>query len=608
MRNFLNLIRFIFPYKKYAAFNIGFNLLSVVFSLGSLAMVYPFLNILFKTAGNEKIAKLGKLLPWTFENFKPNLYYFLNQIIDTQGEAKALLIVSLLLITLTFFKTTFSYIASYWMAPIINGVVRDFQKKIYDKILMLPMAYFSDERKGDIISRMTSDVHEVKFSIMSSLDMVFRDPLTILIYLTYLLFTSPQLTLFALVLLPIGGGIIGWLGKNLKKESMVGQIKMGEVISMVEETLSGLRIIKAFNAEKKMSGRFSTLNDTYFHIVNKLTRRRSLSTPLSEFLGTIVVVIIMYYGGTKVLHSSSTLKPGEFITFLVVFSQIITPAKSLSNAWYSIQKGIASIYRINFIIHAEVSIKDKPNAISKQEFIDSIEFKDVTFKYSENEVLKNINLKINKGMTIALVGQSGSGKSTLVDLIPRFYDVEHGEIQLDGVPIKDYKMVDLRDLMGNVNQESILFNDTFFNNISFGVKSATLNEVIAAAKVANAHDFIRLTENGYETNIGDRGSKLSGGQRQRISIARAVLKNPPILILDEATSALDTESEFLVQEALTNLMKNRTSIVIAHRLSTIKSADEICVLHEGCIVERGKHDVLIELNGYYKKLYDLQMF
>ncbi len=608
MRNFLNLIRFIFPYKKYAACNIGFNLLSVVFSLGSLAMVYPFLNILFKTAGNEKIAKLGKLLPWTFDNFKPNLYYFLNQIIDTQGEAKALLIVSLLLITLTFFKTTFSYIGSYWMAPIINGVVRDFQKKIYDKILRLPMAYFSDERKGDIISRMTSDVHEVKFSIMSSLDMVFRDPLTILIYLTYLLFTSPQLTLFALVLLPIGGGIIGWLGKNLKKESMVGQIKMGEVISMVEETLSGLRIIKAFNAEKKMSGRFSTLNDTYFHIVNKLTRRRSLSTPLSEFLGTIVVVIIMYYGGSQVLHSSSTLKPGEFITFLVVFSQIITPAKSLSNAWYSIQKGIASIHRINFIIHAEVSIKDKPNAISKQEFVDSIEFKDVTFKYSENEVLKNINLKINKGKTIALVGQSGSGKSTLVDLIPRFYDVENGEIQLDGVPIKDYKMVDLRDLMGNVNQESILFNDTFFNNISFGVKSATLEEVISAAKVANAHDFIRSTENGYETNIGDRGSKLSGGQRQRISIARAVLKNPPILILDEATSALDTESEFLVQEALTNLMKNRTSIVIAHRLSTIKSADEICVLHEGCIVERGKHDALIELNGYYKKLYDLQMF
>jgi len=605
MRNFLNLIRFIFPYKKYAAFNIGFNLLSVVFSLGSLAMVYPFLNILFKTAGNEKIAQL---LPWTFENIKPNLYYFLSQIIETQGEARALLIVSLLLITLTFFKTTFSYIGSYWMAPIINGVVRDFQKKIYDKILRLPMAYFSDERKGDIISRMTSDVHEVKFSIMSSLDMVFRDPLTILIYLTYLLFTSPQLTLFALVLLPIGGGIIGWLGKNLKKESMIGQIKMGEVISMVEETLSGLRIIKAFNAEKKMLGRFSALNDSYFHTVNKLTRRRSLSTPLSEFLGTIVVVVIMYYGGSRVLHSSSILKPGEFITYLVVFSQIITPAKSLSNAWYSIQKGIASIHRINFIINAEVTIQDKPNPISKQEFVDSIEFKDVTFKYTENEVLKNINLKIGKGRTIALVGQSGSGKSTLVDLIPRFYDVEYGEILLDGVPIKDYKIVDLRGLMGNVNQESILFNDTFFNNISFGVKSATMPEVIAAAKVANAHDFIRASENGYETNIGDRGSKISGGQRQRISIARAVLKNPPILILDEATSALDTESEFLVQEALMNLMKNRTSIVIAHRLSTIKSADEICVLHEGCIVERGKHDDLIELNGYYKKLYDLQMF
>ncbi len=605
MRDFLRLIRFVFPYKSYAAGNIGFNLVSIVFSLGSLTMVIPFLTILFNSTGTERILTL---LPWTFDNIKHNLYYYLSQIVVNQGEVRALLIVSILLITMTFFKTAFNYIASYCMAPIINGVVRDFQKKIYDKILILPIGYFSDERKGDIISRITSDVHEVKFSIMSSLDMVFRDPLTIIIYLTFLLFTSPQLTLFALLLLPLGGGIIGYLGKNLKKESMIGQIKMGEIISMVEETLSGLRIIKAFNAEEKMSGRFSSLNDSYLHIVNKLTRRRSLSTPLSEFLGTIVIVIIMYYGGSKVLDLSSKLKPEEFITYLVIFSQIITPAKSLSNAWYNIQKGIASVHRIDFIIKAEVSIKDKTDAISKTNFVDSIEFKDVTFKYTDAEVLKNVNLKIEKGRSIALVGQSGSGKSTLVDLIPRFYDVESGEILLDSIPIKDLKMFDLRSLMGNVNQESILFNDTIYNNIAFGVKTATLEEVIAAAKVANAHNFIMAIENGYESNIGDRGSKLSGGQRQRISIARAVLKNPPILILDEATSALDTESEYLVQEALTNLMKNRTSIVIAHRLSTIKSADEICVLHEGRIVERGKHDQLLELNGYYKKLYDLQMF
>jgi subfamily B ATP-binding cassette protein MsbA len=566
-------------------------------------MIIPFLGILFKTS-----ERITNLLPWSFSNVSHNLYYYLTKLVD-QGEARALLVVSIIIVVMTLLKTSFNYFASFFMAPVINGVVRDFQRKMYHKILVLPLGYFSNERKGDIMARMTSDVQEVKFSIMSSLDMIFRDPLTIIVYLAFLIYTSPQLTLFALVALPIGGAIIAIIGKKLKKQSMIGQIKMGEILSQFEETLSGLRIIKAFNAEKKMDKRFEKLNNSYYKTINKLTQRRSLSTPLSEFLGTIIVVVIMYYGGSRVLFGDkSMLKPEEFIAYLAVFSQIITPAKSLSNAYYSIQKGLASVSRINFILDAEISIKDKENPQEIKSFNNSIDFKNVTFAYKDAEVLRDISLKVQKGKTIALVGQSGSGKSTLVDLIPRFYDIEQGDILIDGISIKDYKLHDLRGLMGNVNQESILFNDTIYNNIAFGVESATLEQVIAAAKVANAHDFIMASENGYDFNIGDRGSKLSGGQRQRISIARAVLKNPPILILDEATSALDTESEYLVQEALTNLMKNRTSVVIAHRLSTIKNADEICVLHEGQIVEQGKHDDLLALNGFYKKLYDLQVF
>jgi subfamily B ATP-binding cassette protein MsbA len=603
MQKFTKLVRFIYPYKGYAFLNIVLNLISILFSIGSLAMIVPFLGILFKTADS-----VTTLLPWSFSNFKHNMYFYITEMVD-KGPERALLIVSFLVVIMTLLKTSFNYFASFYMAPIINGVVRDFQKKLYHKILILPLSYFSNERKGDIMARMTSDVNEIKFSIMSSLDMIFRDPLTIIVYLGFLVYTSPQLTLFAMVALPIGGAIIAVIGKKLRKQSMIGQIKMGELLSQVEETLSGLRIIKAFNAEKKMDKRFEKLNNSYYKVVNRLTQRRSLSTPLSEFLGTIIVIVIMYYGGIRVLLGDKTmLKPEEFIAYLAVFSQIITPAKSLSNAYYNIQKGLASISRINFILDAEISITDKENALEIKSFNHSIEFKNVTFAYREAEVLKNINLKVEKGKSIALVGQSGSGKSTLVDLIPRFYDIKQGDILIDGVAVKDYKIHDLRGIMGNVNQESILFNDSIFNNIAFGVESATLEQVIAAAKVANAHDFIMATENGYDFNIGDRGSKLSGGQRQRISIARAVLKNPPILILDEATSALDTESEYLVQEALTNLMKNRTSIVIAHRLSTIKNADEICVLHEGRIVEQGKHDDLLAVNGFYKKLYDLQVF
>jgi ATP-binding cassette, subfamily B, bacterial MsbA len=605
MKDFFQLAKYIYPYRVQAFLNIILNLISNVFALGVFGLLMPFMTLLFNNTKHIYV-----LLPWSGkESIQNNISYYLTKIIENQGQLRALLFVICLVVISSFLKSLFGYFASFFMAPVMNGVVRDFQVKIYEKILKLPIGYFSDERKGDIISRMTSDVQQVKFSVMSSLDMIFRDPLTIIIYLGFLFYLSPSLTLFALVMLPLGGGVIGLLGRKLKRESMAGQVKMGVLISILEETLSGLRIIKAFNAEKKMSARYQEVNNSHYHIVNKLTRRGSLSSPLSEFLGIIVVVTIIYYGCIRVFNKDAgMLTPEAFIAYLAVFTQILTPAKSLSTAWYNIQRGIASIHRINFIIDAEITIRDKEHAKTVTEFKDSIEYKNVSFKYTENEVLKDINLKIEKGKSVALVGQSGSGKSTMVDLIPRFYDIEQGDILIDGISIKDYKIVDLRELMGNVNQESILFNDTFYNNISFGVKTTTKEQVIAAAKVANAHDFIMASEMGYETNIGDRGGKLSGGQRQRVSIARAVLKNPPIMILDEATSALDTESEFLVQEALLNLMKNRTSIVIAHRLSTIKYVDEICVLHEGRIVERGKHEDLLALNGYYKKLYDLQMF
>ena len=604
MKDFWKIAGYIRPYKKYAILNISLNLISIFFSLFSMSMVIPFLGILFGTH-----QQVTDLLPWTFKNIQHNLYYYLSGMITTNGPMRALLVVCILVVVMSLLKSVFAYFGSYCMAPIINGVVRDFQRKMFDKIIKLPLAYFSDERKGDIISKMTSDVQEIKFSIMSSLDMIFRDPLTIVVFITFLFYMSPSLTLFVLVLLPLSGLIIGRIGRTLKKTSLEGQNKLGELISIVEETLSGLRIIKAFNGEKKMQEKFGLLNQYFLRIMNRITRRRSLSSPMSEYLGTIVIVVILYVGSMRVLNHTNDLKPEEFIGYVVVFSQVINPAKSLANAYYSVQKGLASAERIEKIIDAEETIFDKPNAVSTQEFKSDIEFRDVSFAYGLEPVLRNINIKLAKGRTIALVGRSGSGKSTLVDLIPRFIEANEGTVMIDGVDVRDYKLYDLRNLLGIVSQEAILFNDSFFNNIAFGMNNATLEEVIAAAKVANAHDFIMETPEGYQTNVGDRGGKLSGGQRQRISIARAVLKNPPILILDEATSALDTESERLVQDAIINLMQHRTSIVIAHRLSTIKHADEILVIDEGRIVERGSHEALLaQSDGLYRKLHQMQVF
>jgi len=525
-----------------------------------------------------------------------------------KGPAATLFFVSILIVLMTFFKTFFKYMAMYFLSPIRNGVVRDIRNSIYTKTLNLPLSYFSDERKGDIISRMTSDVQEIEWSIMSSLEMIFRDPISIIVYLGALFFMSTKLTLFVLVLLPLSGLIIGQLGKKLRKKSFLAQTKMGYLLSIIEETLGGLRIIKAFNAETKIADKFYKENNSYTRVMTSMLRRRDLASPLSEFLGTAVMVVIMWYGSSLVLADKSALTSQEFIGYLMLFYLLIAPVKSFSSAFYNIQKGMASADRIDGILLSKQEIKEKKNAKSIEDFSSSIEYKNVTFSYIKDTVLKDINIKIEKGKKIALVGQSGSGKSTLVDLLPRFYDISKGDILIDGISVKDYKILDLRNLMGNVNQESILFNDTVFNNIAFGVENATQEQVVEAAKVANAHEFIAKMPEAYQTNIGDRGSKLSGGQRQRISIARAVLKNPPIMILDEATSALDTESERLVQDALENLMRNRTSIVIAHRLSTVVNVDEIYVLQDGVIIEKGKHKDLIKIDGAYKRLYELQSF
>lgn len=604
MKDFLKILRYVVAYKKYAILNVVLNLLSTVFSLFSFTMTIPFLQILF---GRDK--EVYEKIPVTFDNLahglEQNFYYQLTVVKNSFGVGNALIFVGLILLGMTLMKTSFKYFANYFMTPIRNGVVRDFRNKIYKKLLGLHIGYYSDERKGDVISRMTNDVQDIEWSIMNSLSVLFRDPITIVIYLSSLIVISPRLTLFVVLLLPISAFIIGRVGKSLKKTSMSGQNKLGELMSMLEETLSGLRIIKAFNAEKTIRDRFIKENNTYTRIMNRLVRVRYLATPTSELLGTGVMIIIMWYGGSLVLNAEGSLSAEQFIAYLIIFSQIITPAKSFSYAIYNVRKGLASIERINKILDAKEKIQQKPDAISKNSFDSSILYKAVSFKYENEPVLKSVDLEIKKGKTIALVGQSGSGKSTLADLLPRFHDVVGGEINIDGIDIRNLKIHDLRGLMGIVNQEPILFNDTIHNNIAFGIDAAK-EDVINAAKVANAHEFIIQTESGYETNIGDRGSKLSGGQKQRISIARAVLKNPPIMILDEATSALDTESEKVVQEALTNLMKERTSLIIAHRLSTIKHADEIIVMHEGEIIERGTHDELIELKGNYSKLYHLQ--
>ena len=602
---YLLLKRFVKPYKHYIIGAFVFNLLGALFGAFQFAALEPVLGVLF---GTQKLVEKPAEWALTVGSIKTNIMYELSDIILKFGNEKALVYIGIFLMIMVFLKVLFTYLALYVLVPLRNGVVRDIRNQIYQKILELPIGFFSEERKGDIIARMTGDVQEIDNSIMSSLEMLLKDPLIIVISLAFMIYMSWSLTLFVFLLLPVVGYLIGKVGKSLKKPSMRGQNKMGELLSTIEESLTGLRIIKAFNAEKKVKEHFKKQNSQYYDIMNGLMWRRYLAHPMSEFLGTAVIVTVLWYGGKLVLNHNSTLTPQGFITYLVFFYSIINPAKSFTTAFYAIQKGLASMERIDMVMLAENNIIDKENPKPVKSFTTHIEYKDVTFRYQEDDVLKKVNLTIPIGKTVALVGQSGSGKSTFVDLLPRFYDVSEGSIMVDGVDIRDYKIANLRGLMGNVNQDPILFNDTFFNNISFGLENATLEQVEAAARVANAHDFIVATPDGYQSNIGDRGGKLSGGQRQRVSIARAVLKNPPILILDEATSALDTESEKLVQEALENLMKNRTSIVIAHRLSTIKNADLICVFHEGEIVERGNHEELLTLDGIYKKLHSMQSF
>ena len=603
--------RFLPPYKWYVIANIFLNLITAIFNLFSFASIIPILQILFGMDTNShtyipfsQINSLDSLL----EIGKNNIYAYIESLINQHGASTALMLLGIYLIIMTLLKTLSAFLASASLVPIRTGILRDIRNTIYRKITSLHLGYFSHEKKGDIISRITNDVVEVEASIISSLETIFKNPIMILLYLIVLFTMSWRLTIFVLILLPISGLLIGRIGKSLKRKSLLGQQLSGELIAQIEETLGGLRVVKAFNAESKLNQRFQSLNETIRHTFNRIHTRYFLAHPVSEFLGTAVIAILLWYGGYLILSGNGGITAPEFIYYLVIFYSIINPFKELSRAGYSIQKGLASLQRIDAVLDAENKIIEPTNPQNINSFNNEIQFNNVSFKYQDEWVLKNINLTIHKGQTVALVGQSGSGKSTLVDLIPRFYDTTEGSITIDGIDIRNLSTHNLRNLMGNVNQEAILFNDTIYNNITFGVESATQAEVEQAARIANAHDFIMATPDAYQTNIGDRGSRLSGGQRQRISIARAILKNPPILILDEATSALDTESERLVQEAIEQLMLNRTAIVIAHRLSTIKSADLICVLHEGKIIEQGTHEQLIALNGQYKKLCDMQNF
>jgi ATP-binding cassette, subfamily B, bacterial MsbA len=606
VRNFFKIVRFAGPYWVYASLNVLFNILAVFFSLVSFALFIPILQMLFKQMTIPDSAP-----PWSWTDMKAitsNFYFYCGGLIQQYGEKRVLLMVCIIIMVLYFFKNFFRYMAMYFLAVVRNGVVKDLRNGLYNKILILPLSYYNEQRKGDIIARMTNDVQEIEWSIMSSLEMAFRDPITMLAYIVVLFTLSPSLTIFVLVLLPVSGFFIGRIGKSLKRTSDKGQKKMGVILSMIEETISGLRIIKAFNAISFVDKRFHKVNQEYTRLMVRLYRKRDLASPLSEFLSVCVVCIVLYYGGNLVFTHGNLLDAATFLVYIGIFSQLMPPAKAITQAYYNIQKGAASVERITHVLDEPEVIEEKPEAIEKKDFRNEIEYCGVRFRYISEDVIKGIDLTIKKGKTIALVGPSGGGKSTLVDLLPRFYDCTEGMIRIDGIPIRDLVINDLRGLMGIVSQETILFNDTIFSNIAFGMENVSEEDVTAAAKVANAHEFIERMTDGYYTNIGDRGTKLSGGQRQRLSIARAVLKNPPILILDEATSALDTESERLVQQALENLMRNRTSIVIAHRLSTIQFADEIIVIQDGAIVERGTHFGLLEDNKVYRKLYDLQSF